>query len=255
MTSPGLRVILDNITLVAVTSVGIAPTVEALQASMRQAQFANVLLLSDRRPPPNTDPMINWRQIDRIDSRSAYSHFMLRCLADHIATEHALCIQWDGFVVKGESWDPDFLNYDYIGAVWPHFDDESVVGNGGFSLRSRRLLEACRQLPFHPGEAEDVVISRLERKQLEDRGIRFAPPAMARKFSYERGASTGREFGFHGSFNLVRYITPAKALGLFRALERELLSPREHVELIRWALSRGHIKLAFTLLGRLLRSR
>ncbi len=83
---------------------------------------------------------------------------MLRDLASHVETSHALCIQWDGYVLRGQAWDPAFLTYDYIGAPWPHFSDGHNVGNGGFSLRSRRLLEACRQLPFDGQTAEDVVI-------------------------------------------------------------------------------------------------
>lgn len=252
LTSFRRPVILDNVTLVAVTGVAIEPTIEALQASLREAEFAAVLLLSPRRPR-KADPRIAWREIEPIESRSAYSHFMLRSLWQHISTDYALCVQWDGFVVNGEAWDQCFLDYDYIGAVWPHFDDQHIVGNGGFSLRSRRLLDACLQLPLHAGDAEDVVISRLERKRLESQGIRFAPPEIARRFSYERGSSTGREFGFHGAFNLVSYLSPRRARRLFLALEPELLSSGEHRELMRWALSRGHIKLAITLLLRLWR--
>ena len=38
-----------------------------------------------------------------------------------------------------EAWTDDFFNYDYIGATW----DDGVVGNGGFSWRSRKLYGAC----------------------------------------------------------------------------------------------------------------
>ena len=140
------RPLLSDVTLVAVTSVALRATVAALHASMRQADFAEVLLLSDQ-PPLEAEGAIHWRRIPRLQSRAAYSRFMLRDLVGHISTGHALCIQWDGFVVNGGGWQPEFLEYDYIGAVWPHFTDGHNVGNGGFSLRSRRLLRACKDLP------------------------------------------------------------------------------------------------------------
>jgi hypothetical protein len=243
---------LTDVTLVAVTSVAIGPTVRALRASMQQAVFGEVLLLSDRPPPDDTDPSIRWKPISRLESRADYSRFMLRDLAEHISTDHALCVQWDGFVLNGNAWDPIFLDYDYIGAVWPHFSDAHNVGNGGFSIRSRRLLEACKALPFDGHESEDIVIGRTCRSRLERQGIRFAPAAVARRFAYERTAWTGREFGFHGAFNLVRHLSFEEALRVFRSLEPGMLAKNERLELLRWALMRGRLRLALAMLKRLI---
>jgi len=243
---------LPDVTLAAVTSVAIAATIEALKASMRQADFGEVLLLTDQAPPCDADSSIGWRQIDRLESRVDYSRFMLRTLADHIGTKHVLCVQWDGFVLRGDAWSSRFLDYDYIGAVWPHFDDSHNVGNGGFSLRSRRLLEACKELPFDGSEAEDIVIGRLCRAQLEQQGIRFAPASLARQFAYERTPATGREFGFHGAFNLVRVVPTSASLDLLRALEPGMLARNERWEILRWALGHGRRRLAYEMLLRLL---
>ena len=252
MKHPVSRPALPNVTLVAVTSVALTATIEALETSLRQADFGEVLLLSDQAPPVRIDPTISWRQIKRLESRVDYSRFMLRELADHIATTHALCVQWDGFVLKGDAWNPRFLDYDYIGAVWPHFGDAHNVGNGGFSLRSRRLLELCRELPFDESQVEDIVIGRLCRGWLEEQGIRFAPEALARSFSYERTPPNGREFGFHGAFNLVRMVPARASLELFRTLEPGMLARSERWEIIRWALGHGCLRLACEMLLRLL---
>lgn len=246
-----VRSSLPDVTLVAVTSVALRATLDALLASMDQVDFGQVLFLSDQQPPL-TDPAIVWRRIERLGSRADYSRFMLCDLAQHISTTHALCIQWDGFVVNGSAWDPRFLDYDYIGAPWPHFRDEHNVGNGGFSLRSRRLLEACRDLPFDGLQSEDMIISRLCRPQLEARGIRFAPESVARRFAYERFSPTGRELGFHGAYNLVRYLSREKAVQVFQNLEPGMLARNERMELLRWALVRGRIGLATTMIARLL---
>lgn len=237
---------LDDVTLVAVTSVALSQTCNALVSSMRHCDFARVLLLSDRAPPPETDG-IEWRQIARIASRSDYSRFMLCDLARYVETSHMLCIQWDGFVLNGGGWRSEFLDYDYIGAVWPHFTDNNNVGNGGFSLRSRRLMEACRDLPFSATEPEDVVIARRYRLQLEELGFQFAPEEIARRFAYERTKPTGHEFGFHGAFNLVRYVPKKEAAKVFGSLEPGMLAPNERSELLRWALVRGRFDLAKSL--------
>ena len=249
MNARRLRPKLDDVTLVAVTSVALPATVASLRRSMQQCDFARTLLLSDRPPEGDSDG-IEWRKIGHLSSRSDYSQFMLRELAGHIDTSHALCIQWDGFVLDGTAWRDEFLDYDYIGAVWPHFTDNNRVGNGGFSLRSRRLLDACQDLPLAADEAEDIVIGRRCRRKLERQGIRFAPEDLARDFAYERMESTRREFGFHGAFNLVRYLSAEEAATLFRSLEPGMLASNERSELLRWALLRGRFKLALSLLAR-----
>ena len=234
---------LTDVTLVAVTSVALRPTIDALVASLQRVRFAKALLLTDK-PEHDLPSTIECRQINPLNSRAAYSKFMLHDLADHIDTTHALCVQWDGYVVNGWSWTNTFLNYDYIGAVWPQFSDEHRVGNGGFSLRSRRLLRACQRVPFDEWHAEDVFIGRVHRPLLEEGGMRFAPESVAANFSYERTKPTGREFGFHGAFNLVQHLPPRKAEAVFRSLEPSLLTKYERREVFYWALRRGRVGLA-----------
>lgn len=246
---------LANVTLVAVTSVALEATTRALAASIVQAHFAKALLLSDRPPAQALDPRIEWRQIRPLTTRSDYSRFMLRDLAEHVSTSHALCVQWDGYVLNGEAWDPLFLDYDYIGAIWPHFREGHTVGNGGFSLRSQRLLRATADLPQVDSEPEDVLICRTFRPVLEAKGIKFAGEEIASAFAYERTCPTGNEFGFHGAFNLVRYLSADEAPRLFRKLEPRVLARSEHKELLRWAVNRGYWELALVIALRLIRQR
>jgi len=244
---------LPHVTLVAVTGVAIEATAEALSASLEQAAFGRALLLSQRRPSKSIDPRIEWKAIEPLSSRAAYSAFMLHRLHEYVTTSHALCVQWDGFVINCSGWDPRFLDYDYIGPVWPQFKDGHNVGNGGFSLRSRQLLLATRNLPYDGRTAEDVLIARTYRPKLESEGIRFAPAALARCFAYERTAPVGGEFGFHGAFNLVKLRNQQQLLNLLATLERQVLNQDEHKELLRWAISKGYFKLALLLIRRILR--
>lgn len=126
---------------------------------------------------------------------------MIKELHKYVSTEYALCTQWDGFVVNPTMYSDDFLKYDYIGAVW-NWNDEASVGNGGFSLRSKKFLEVCSQLPiknFHP---EDEVACRTYRNLLLEKDIRFAPKSLAKRFSFEGNSLvgytwTGNTWGFH----------------------------------------------------------
>ena len=245
-----MRPTLSQVTLVAVTSVAIGATLEALRRSIDEAEFAEVLLLSDNDPPADMPHSITWRRIERIGSRADYSRFMLRDLEQHVSTSHALCVQWDGFVLNGAAWDRSFLDYDYIGAIWPQFHDGHNVGNGGFSLRSKRLLQLCGGLPAENSDAEDIVIGRRFRTRLEREGIRFAPESVARRFAFERTAATGYEFGFHGAYNLVRYLSRRDAMAVFRELESGMLAKNERREIINWALARGRLNLARLMLAR-----
>jgi hypothetical protein len=230
---PKLR--LSTVTLCAVTSVNVEATIAALRACLDQVDFADCLLLTDAEVV--TDHFgIRIVPIAKLDSSRAYSEFILHELAGHIRTAHCLVVQWDGFVLDAGCWDPSFLEYDYIGAPWPQFDDNCSVGNGGFSLRSRKLLEACCDPAFQASHPEDLAICRINRPLLERRfGIRFADRATAGRFAYERGAPSAFSFGFHGVFNMVPALgtdhfwqiynsldNPSTAFIDYRALMRQL---------------------------------
>lgn len=196
-----LRLALPQVTLCAVTSVNVQATLHALQVCLDQIAFADCKLLTDASVQSN-HPEITIVPIRRIKSAREYSHFMLSELVDHIDTPHCLVAQWDGYVLDARRWRSEFLDYDFIGASWPHFHDGLDVGNGGFSLRSRRLMEACRDPCFIAKHPEDVAIGRTNREWLENKGLRFAPRDLADIFAAERAGHLDTCFGFHGVFNM-----------------------------------------------------
>jgi hypothetical protein len=195
------RLELPQVTLCAVTSVNVAATVRALEHSMAQIKFAACKLFTDAEIGP-TLMGIDVIRTPRMSSVADYSNFVLTRLVDQIETSHCLMAQWDGHVVNASRWQPAFLDFDYIGARWPQFMDGHDVGNGGFSLRSRRLMEMCKSPEFQPSDAEDVAIARINRNWLEGRGMRFANGVMADRFSAEREGSTQYSFGFHGVWHM-----------------------------------------------------
>lgn len=193
---------LPGVTLCAATSVNIAATLAALEECLAKADFGDAILFTDQAVD-QLPPGLRLVPIDNLCEAADYSKFMLGALVHYIRTDHALVVQWDGFIIEPEAWDAAFLGLDYIGAVWPQFSDSANVGNGGFSLRSKRLLDACLDPRFLAGHPEDVAICRVNRRLLEEQyDIRFAGAATARKFSFERERSEGPTFGFHGVFNM-----------------------------------------------------
>ncbi|HQS95142.1 MAG: hypothetical protein B7X90_01280 [Novosphingobium sp. 17-62-19] len=213
-----MRLTLPNVTLCAVTSINVAATVQALTTSMAYADFGAVKLFTDVRLRPDDD-RIEIVPIDRLTSSKAYSAFLLAALPDHIETSHCLVTQWDGHVISAENWRPAFLDYDYVGASWPQFSDGHDVGNGGFSLRSRRLMDLCRDKAFNAHHPEDVAICRTNRPWLESIGMCFAPKAIADQFAAERTSDPGACFGYHGVWNMPRAIGMDAFWSVYQSLD------------------------------------
>lgn len=199
------RLALPQVTLCAVTSVNVEATVRALEHSMAQMDFAVCKLFTDAEIAPKQIG-IDVIKIPRLSSIADYSNFVLKHLVDQIDTSHCLIVQWDGYVVDASHWQPTFLDFDYIGARWPQFSDGHDVGNGGFSLRSRRLMEECKSPEFQSSHAEDLAIARVNRDWLERRGMCFANGVMADKFSAERAGRIQSSFGFHGVWHMPNVI-------------------------------------------------
>ncbi len=215
---PKPRLALNQVTLCAATSINVGVTIRALEASLEQVDFAACKLFTNEKVTPD-HPAIIVVPITPLHSSAAYSDFMLRHMVDHIDTSHCLVAQWDGHVLDATRWEPDFLDYDYIGASWPQFDDGHDVGNGGFSLRSRRLMMVCRERGFVPSHPEDIAIGRINRAWLEERGMRFATREIADRFAAERAGDIAQSFGYHGVWHMPRAIGVEPFWHLYRRLD------------------------------------
>jgi hypothetical protein len=205
--------------------------VRALEQSAAQCGFAAVVFLTDREM---IVPGIEARRIPTLEDSAAYSWFVLKELVSHVATEFVLIVQWDGYVLDGSRWEDGFRRFDYIGAPWPWswIPAGQEVGNGGFSLRSRRLLEVLADEAFEVGHPEDVRICRTWRAELELRRVVFADPDTAARFSVEHGPGSERRFGFHGIFNFWRVVSEAELNGLFDIVSPAALGSSEAMDLV-----------------------
>lgn len=189
---------LPEVTVVAITDKDHGKTIEAIHKTLQHINPAKVLFFSDVLYMDDAWQCI---VIDRLGSAEAYNHFVFKLLGDYVHQGHILIIQHDGYVLDGEAWDPDFLNYDYIGAPWNYTDGRNV-GNGGFSLRSARLHKILQNDEFEMYSPEDEKIGRYYRQHLEKKhDIKFAPDKVAHRFAFEMHKPKCKTFGFHNYFH------------------------------------------------------
>lgn len=120
--------------------------------------------------------------------REAYSRFMIKDLYSHLPDgdyTHVLTIHGDGFIQNPNAWDNEWLKLDYLGATWVYKDGKNV-GNGGFSLRSKKFIEICSRLEIEEFHPEDCLLSRRYRPFLEKEfGLVWGTEEQANRFSIE----------------------------------------------------------------------
>lgn len=216
--------ILEDVTLVLVDTVNYGNAVNSLQKSLAQIKPARTIFFTDIDIDLSHLGIEVIKISELIYSKKTYSEFIIKKLGKYIETEFVLVTQWDGYVLKGECWNDDFYQYDYIGAPWLYVDERNV-GNGGFSLRSKKLQDILMNDDFiQVCDPEDEVIGRLYRNYLEEKyGIRFPTNEVADSFSFELRTPVYDTFGFHGDqhepFRKTVMITRKGAMGDVIALE------------------------------------
>lgn len=201
---------LSNVTLVTIETMYHDLANRALQECIDRLPFGQVLTLSDKELIKGATNI----KIAPLPSLKDYCDILLKGLWPYVETDYILFVQWDAMVYNANGWDDDFLNYDYIGAPWPWKEDMHSVGNGGFSLRSRKLLHALRDHRIYldknaeHGVAEDNYIGIQHKQMLMDEyGIKYPSRKKAQRFAYELGEyPVEGSMGFHGFWNVVNFM-------------------------------------------------
>ena len=134
-----------------------------------------------------------------------FSEFVLLNYSKLFNTEYMINFHHDGFIQNPSSWDNSFFDYDYIGAPMHNFGF-LLNGNGGFSLRSKKMMDVVSELykqnNLLKNIPEDVVISIFLKDILNNIDIKFAPLEKCVKFSLEHHlvfneTKFEESFGFH----------------------------------------------------------
>jgi len=232
-----------GIFIVAISDIKIKQTINALTESSRSLIPIKTLLFTSKNINLNNydSNLIDLVRISPINSIGEYSHFIIYKLHKYIDASHVLIVQWDGYVINKNKWRNNYLNYDYIGAPFiPRASDQEystnekggffVIGNGGFSLRSKELLKAPSKYKlndnfnftnFH----EDGFFSVFHREFLESKGFVWAPFKLAKEFSIESILTfediKTLPLGFHGK-KMLLIVNLIKMLKIiFRSLKKK----------------------------------
>ena len=204
-------------------------TIKAIHTCMNVASFGEVKLVTTSeyvqkyKDQLSSDGIVVEDQLRPLTTIDEYNEYILYHLYKHIDTEYCLLVQDHAFIINPDAWKDEFLDYDYIGAPWPWRENSYVtpfgehirVGNGGFSLRSKKLLEVPNQvdIPFRPAEQpdfykmfgsdntnEDGNICVHNRHIFQEQGCKFAPLEVAKYFAHEHPLDEFRgiiPFGYH----------------------------------------------------------
>ena len=228
---------LPNVTLISIdTTDDLSGTLNAVYTSMKGINFGNVKIITTKEQIKNnssltSDNFIFEESIVNIKNYKDYNHYVIYNLHNHVNTSHCLLVQPDGFVLFPEKWDNSWLEYDYIGAPWAYVEDAYIdpfgnhhrVGNGGFSLRSRKFLEVPTkvEVPWETNNSnfywmpegvvnyhEDGNVCVHNRHIFIEQGCKYAPVEVAVRFSQETRVPECDgiiPFGFH--YNLPSGVT------------------------------------------------
>ena len=196
----------NNLTIVSIYGhTDGASAIPSIVQSMSELPGSRGLLLSLSRPESLPDN-IEWHPILPLDYLQ-YSVFVMHSLYAFIKTDYCLIVQDDSWVLDGKNFKPEYYDYDYIGAAthaaivgselqlqgqWVDEPNRLMIQNGGFSLRSKRLLEAPNKLGLTHKQAdnvylwnEDVQLTGVYRSFLESCGLKYASEEMSRGFALE----------------------------------------------------------------------
>lgn len=243
---------LPDVTLICVDTRTPEQAIEAMRRSQEHIAFGKAVLVG-AAPTANqlrlaNDNRIEWRTIEPLRSIGEYSRFILQELIHHVDTSHALVVQWDGFVTHPTMWEAGFLDWDYIGPPWYVKNKIHAVGNGGFSLRSRRMLAASAALPYDGHSPEDRVICVDKRQHLEtaEPPLRFAPLDVARRFGVEQGPRVDA-FGFHGIEHFAHELSGQELADWLNEAPASLIAHKHTRKLVKSLMRTGAWRQAMSL--------
>jgi len=241
---------LSNVTLLCVETRDPELAHWAIDRCLAGTRFAKVVLITNIDLVNHRRSDIEYTQAPPIATTKDYSNLLLTGIDQFVMGSHALVIQWDSFITHPNLWRNEFLDYDYIGPVWPHHP-ETTVGNGGFSLRSVKLLQAIKRPGFIKRHPEDYCICADNKDFLEKEcGIQFAPSEVAEQFAVER-SEWHDAFGFHGFFNFGRVLGDEQLITFLNMIPNSYLKGVDAFDLVDDLILRKRLDLALSICSRI----
>lgn len=144
-----MKLDLSSVTLVCIDCINADRATRIIEHCKTKADFGEVKLLSSIENNSK-----HWVKIKPLTSLVMYSVFVLKDLHLYINTSHVLIVQRDGWILNPESFDLNWLQLDYIGGLFMQYDR---CGSGGFSLRSKRIMQdVSKTIPDWDGTQDDA---------------------------------------------------------------------------------------------------
>jgi FkbM family methyltransferase len=207
---------LPNVTLTAIETRVHKLAALTIQDCLDKAEFGGVIIFSDTfNDFPKAAQHI---QVEDWGTKLGYAECAWYGVQQHLKTPYTLFVEWDAGIYDPAMWKPEYLDYDYIGAPWPPswawVGNPFNVGNGGFALRSKRLIdyvyEHRDEYPIHT-ENVDVLFSRHYQPRLAAAGFKWAPDELALDFAFEfiRRSEDSHHFGYHTVKNWPSVLSPS----------------------------------------------
>jgi hypothetical protein len=179
---------------------------KSLTYMVKYFNFHEIIFISCEDPQVDGVRFIYTEPLSYFD----YNKWCLHSLSDYVNTDFGLLFQDDGFPLNPEMWRDEFMEYDYVGAPIKLpaniLYKEELIGGGGFTLRSKKLMEFTKtiqypdQYGFYPNEDTTIVVTY--RDEMLERGLRICPHNIARHFVIQNAIDENHTlfntFGYHG---------------------------------------------------------
>jgi len=190
---------ISDCTLICADTYNYGGAVASLKKSMAQCKFEQVIFFTNI--PLNLEG-ITVIQIPELKGKDGYSKFLLKQAYKYISSDFVLVTQHDSWILDSKQFDERLYDVDYAGGLWLE-NDGLGNGNGGFSWRSMKLMEAVgKDNLINAYSPEDVILCRTYRSYLEKNyGLIWASDEICEQFSFELRCPTQPTFGFHSFFH------------------------------------------------------
>lgn len=208
-----MKLQLPTVTLMCIDCLNTDRAIKVLEHCKTKADFGAVKLLTNI---PNIYP--HAERIIPLNSLIAYSIFMLTTVHKYIDTEHVLIVQRDGWILNPESFNPTWLDLDYIGPIFVQYDK---VGSGGFSLRKKSMMKSIADVtPSWDGTQAHAEIMQKKFGYYEDGVICFGDyhrifkiASLGQAANFAQGGNRNpayfreKPFGFHRTWQEIDFKT------------------------------------------------
>lgn len=209
-----MKLSLPSVTLICTDCVNAGRAAKVLEFCKSKIDFGDVKLLT--HIPISYGHKV---KIPPLNSLIAYSIFMLTKFYQYINTEHCLLVQHDGWVLNPSSWNSDWLKNDYTA---PLFIQYNKCGSGGFSLRTKRMMEEIAKVEMPEWDWTDKQAHEIQANlsyyedgicSLTERNGKYKIATLEQAADFAQGGNRDPQyfrefpFGFHRTFQEIDFKT------------------------------------------------